>query len=207
VELRAGVGGRLSEIGLVMCVIGTEEKGTGDGLRTGVFRPLEKRCEDELGIGGGTVSLARASMASIVWRACARPMAVGERWRGWLSVWGKRREGLEGEAGSILMIGAAFVGTGINERPELRLRLRAGTGGLEGVSAKSKAASASVEGDSLRMLERLGGVVRVLDGVRPAVMDGSIEWWVLRVSSPKSFARTNAESISLPVSSRPTGGS
>lgn len=75
---------------------------------------------------------------------------------------------MEGEAGSILMIG---VGTECNERPELRLRLRCGTGGLDGVS-KSKAASASLEGDSLRMLMRLVGVVRLSS----VVTGGSVGW-------------------------------
>jgi hypothetical protein len=57
------VGGRSSEVGFAMWVIGTEANGIGF----------------ELGIGVGLVSLARAWMASIVWRAWARPSEVGER--------------------------------------------------------------------------------------------------------------------------------
>jgi hypothetical protein len=50
--------------------------------------------------------------------------------------------------------------------------MRVGMGALEGVSSKSNAASASDEGDSLRMLDRLGGVVRVSAGVRLLVFTG-----------------------------------
>ena len=126
----------------------------------------------ELGIGGGLVSLARASMASIVWRAWARPIEVGERWSGWDLSWVESSEPMEGEAGSILISGS--LATGMSDRPEVRLRLRAGRGGLDGVSANSKAARASQVEDLLTTLICFDGVVTRLDGV----LNGIREWFI-----------------------------
>ena len=91
---------------------------------------------------------------------------------------------MEEEAGSILISGGASilifggVATGMSDRPDVRLRLRAGIGGLDGVSAKSKAARASRVGDSLRALNRFDGVATrsdgVLNGVRPLFMGGLV---------------------------------